>query len=137
MCSNGQFTEPQQCALSRQCFALPLVNSKGTSVTCDTETDAADRIAATGATGGIDGSGSAAAPSSSPAATPSKGSAAKKNVASIAPSTASSTSSPSSDFQLQNGKDAQQLNAMFATLAAGSSCSTGTHPPVTRKRVFN
>jgi hypothetical protein len=55
-CDNGQFTQPQQCAGGLQCVALPLVNSKGTSVTCDTEADATSRIAETGAAGGINGS---------------------------------------------------------------------------------
>lgn len=54
-CVNGQFAVTQ-CAGGLQCVALPLVNSKGTSITCDTAADAAARIAATGATGGIDGS---------------------------------------------------------------------------------
>ncbi|KAI0333498.1 hypothetical protein GY45DRAFT_1296863 [Cubamyces sp. BRFM 1775] len=53
-CVNGQFiTTP--CAGGLTCVALPLVNSPGTSVTCDTEQDAADRIARTGASGGLRG----------------------------------------------------------------------------------
>ncbi len=71
-CSNGQFvTFP--CAGGLTCVALPLVNSPGTryvsqplilhaitltcasSITCDTEADAATRIANTGASGGISG----------------------------------------------------------------------------------
>ena len=40
------------CAGSTQCYALPLVNKQGTSITCDTEYDAAKRIAnITGAMG--------------------------------------------------------------------------------------
>ena len=44
------------CGATLQCFALPLVNSAGTSIACTTEADAAARIAAPGATGGITGS---------------------------------------------------------------------------------
>jgi len=62
-CVNGQFAQCvsgafvlQQCAASTQCFALPLVNSAGTSITCTTQSDALSRIAATGATGGLTGS---------------------------------------------------------------------------------
>ncbi|EIN08898.1 hypothetical protein PUNSTDRAFT_68079, partial [Punctularia strigosozonata HHB-11173 SS5] len=56
-----------QCPGGLSCFALPLVNKAGTSIGCDTQADAEARIAATGATGGLTGSGSspssAAAPS--------------------------------------------------------------------------
>jgi hypothetical protein len=53
-CDNGKFVLTS-CGGSSQCFALPLVNSPGTSVTCDTEEDALNRISATGAKGGITG----------------------------------------------------------------------------------
>ncbi|KAH9980868.1 hypothetical protein BGW80DRAFT_1266830 [Lactifluus volemus] len=43
------------CSATLQCFALPLVNKPGTSITCDTNQDAQSRIAATGAQGGITG----------------------------------------------------------------------------------
>lgn len=63
-CVNGQFAQCSggklalsQCAAGTQCFALPLVNDVGTSITCDTQADAQARIAATGAAGGITGSG--------------------------------------------------------------------------------
>lgn len=55
-CVGGVF-ETTACAGGTQCFALPLVNKAGTSIACTTEADAEARIAATGATGGIDGSG--------------------------------------------------------------------------------
>jgi hypothetical protein len=45
------------CAGGLKCFALPLVNKPGTSIACTTETDALTRIADTGATGGLTGSG--------------------------------------------------------------------------------
>ncbi|KAF8900092.1 hypothetical protein CPB85DRAFT_1439692 [Mucidula mucida] len=47
-CVEGKFTSTQ-CAGGTQCFALPLVNSAGTSVTCTTEADKDARIVATGA----------------------------------------------------------------------------------------
>ncbi|KAF9052237.1 hypothetical protein BDZ89DRAFT_1056587 [Hymenopellis radicata] len=47
-CVGGKFTVTQ-CAGGTQCFALPLVNSAGTSITCSTEADKDARIAATGA----------------------------------------------------------------------------------------
>jgi hypothetical protein len=52
----GSTFQITQCAGGTQCFALPLVNSAGTSITCSTEADATARIAATGATGGLTGS---------------------------------------------------------------------------------
>ncbi|EIW60123.1 uncharacterized protein TRAVEDRAFT_70601 [Trametes versicolor FP-101664 SS1] len=53
-CVNNKFvTTP--CSGGLTCVALPLVNSPGTSITCDTEQDAADRIARTGASGGLRG----------------------------------------------------------------------------------
>ncbi|KAK0191962.1 hypothetical protein F5146DRAFT_1102187 [Armillaria mellea] len=47
-CVGSQFTITQ-CGGGTQCFALPLVNSAGTSITCTTQADADSRIAATGA----------------------------------------------------------------------------------------
>lgn len=46
-----------QCTSSLSCFALPLVNSPGTSIACDTKEDALARISASGASGGLTGSG--------------------------------------------------------------------------------
>ncbi|KAI0259465.1 hypothetical protein BC834DRAFT_974269 [Gloeopeniophorella convolvens] len=53
-CVSGAF-QATSCAAPTKCFALPLVNKAGTSVTCTTDADATARIAATGATGGITG----------------------------------------------------------------------------------
>jgi len=53
-CVNGKFSS-ESCAGGTACFALPLVNKPGTSVTCTTSSDATARIAATGAKGGITG----------------------------------------------------------------------------------
>jgi len=47
-CANGAFVMTP-CAGGLSCVALPLVNSPGTSITCDTTADEAARIAATGA----------------------------------------------------------------------------------------
>ena len=43
------------CPAPTECFALPLVNKAGTGIACSTEAEAETRIAATGATGGIQG----------------------------------------------------------------------------------
>ncbi|KAK7693777.1 hypothetical protein QCA50_003349 [Cerrena zonata] len=66
-CVGGKFTT-SPCAGGTKCFALPLVLSKGTSITCDTEADAAARIANTGATGGIVGKRSLEARATAPPA---------------------------------------------------------------------
>jgi hypothetical protein len=56
-CVGGTFAI-QPCSGGLQCFSLPLVNKAGTSIACTTQDDAAARIAASGATGGISGDGS-------------------------------------------------------------------------------
>ncbi|KAF8588810.1 hypothetical protein K439DRAFT_1334529, partial [Ramaria rubella] len=50
-CVNGKWVTTE-CAVGLGCFALPLVNSVGTSITCDTQADAEARIANTGVSGG-------------------------------------------------------------------------------------
>ena len=101
------------CNTGLTCAALPLVNSPGTSIACTTEADAEARIAATGATGGMVGDGSAATvPVPSTQTSPATGSA--------APATSPSTSG--GDVKLQNGQAAQQQNAKFATLTSSSTC---------------
>uniref|UniRef100_A0A1D1YY97 Endochitinase n=1 Tax=Anthurium amnicola TaxID=1678845 RepID=A0A1D1YY97_9ARAE len=42
-CDHGKYSI-QPCGGGTQCFALPLVNSRGTSITCDTPADAKKRI---------------------------------------------------------------------------------------------
>jgi hypothetical protein len=54
-CVDGKFSVVSCGSGDTQCFALPLVNKAGTSITCDTQEDAQSRISATGATGGITG----------------------------------------------------------------------------------
>jgi len=53
-CIEGKFVL-QPCGASSICAALPLVNSMGTSTTCDTESDALTRISNTGVDGGLTG----------------------------------------------------------------------------------
>lgn len=55
-CMDGEFIT-RTCDPGTSCFALPLVNSPGTAVACDTEDNAVARIAETGATGGLTGDG--------------------------------------------------------------------------------
>lgn len=138
-CVNGEFAQCvsgayvlQSCGSTLSCFALPLVNKAGTSITCTTEADAAARIAATGVSGGVTGSGdsstgsSSASHSASIAATPTANTA-----VAIATSASSSTSSSSSSsFLLSNGQKAQQQNAQFAALTASDSCD-GAFPRLT------
>lgn len=92
------------------------MNAPGTSIACTTEADAVARIAATGATGGVAGSGAAApAPPSTKPATPPP--------ANAPAALAASAPAAGGDFKLQNAKDAQGLNAKFATLDANSACT--------------
>jgi hypothetical protein len=109
-CVGGKFVLTP-CGTGTICVALPLVNSRGTSITCSTTADRDARIAATGATGA--GSSTAAdnllvAAPDSPAPAP------------VAPPAAGGKS-----FQKQNGLDAQALNKKFATLTAESACNPG------------
>lgn len=126
-CVAGKFVTTSCGAL--QCVALPLVNKAGTSITCDTVADAEARIAAAGASGGLTGSGAGAAP----AATATDGgddadgcsddAATATSAAIPAATNVAVAASTGSGFKLQNGKDAQALNAKFATLTADSSCT--------------
>ncbi|RPD56916.1 hypothetical protein L226DRAFT_468079, partial [Lentinus tigrinus ALCF2SS1-7] len=50
-CSGGKF-QVTPCSGGTQCFALPLVNKAGTSLTCDSADDAAARMSAAGVDGG-------------------------------------------------------------------------------------
>ncbi|KAF7306476.1 hypothetical protein MIND_00438900 [Mycena indigotica] len=66
-CVGGKFLL-QPCAGGTICAALPLVNSKGTSITCTTEADLNARIAATGATAGAAAPPAQAPPAEAPPA---------------------------------------------------------------------
>ncbi|KAJ7876797.1 hypothetical protein B0H13DRAFT_2054731 [Mycena leptocephala] len=109
-CVSGSFVLTP-CASGTVCAALPLVNKPGTSIACDTSSDVAARIAATGAPGGVDGSASSTPSASSP------------------DSDSDSDSDPDCDdsdgFKAQNGLDAQKLNAQFKTLTSSSACTDG------------
>ncbi|KZV88270.1 hypothetical protein EXIGLDRAFT_839377 [Exidia glandulosa HHB12029] len=129
-CVGGKFVV-SGCAGGTQCFALPLVNKAGTSLACTTEGDAEARIAATGATGGITGNGSAApvsapaAPVASPAAPVASPAVPESTPAAPAPAPAPSADANAKPFALDNGKDAQALNRKFQGLSTTSSCNLG------------
>jgi hypothetical protein len=56
-CINGQFdTSKGRCPATEQCFALPSVNSNGTTIACTSEKSARSLINAAGATGDVTGS---------------------------------------------------------------------------------
>ncbi|KZS99882.1 uncharacterized protein LAESUDRAFT_765126 [Laetiporus sulphureus 93-53] len=127
-CVNGEFAQCisgayvlQSCGSGLSCYALPLVNSVGTSITCTTESDAETRITATGATGGVTGSNFSSASSSVAVASSSATSSAAATSASVSAVSAAS----SSNFLLANGQQAQQQNAEFASLTESSSCTDG------------
>ncbi|KAJ3748000.1 hypothetical protein DFH05DRAFT_1365211, partial [Lentinula detonsa] len=61
-CINGSFAQCTgstfsltPCSSGLSCFVLPLLNSNGTSISCDTQDDAEARIQAVGVDGGIFG----------------------------------------------------------------------------------
>ena len=110
------------------CAALPLVNKAGTTIACTTQADAASRIAATGATGGITGDGSSV-PASTSAGAVTSVAATPASASPAAGATFAATSGSGSGFLLQNGKDAQALNKQFQSLTADSSC-TGKHSSI-------
>ena len=129
-CVNGEFAQCisgayvlQSCGSGLSCYALPLVNSVGTSITCTTESDAETRIAATGATGGVTGSNSSSASSSVAVAS----SSATSSAAATSATASAVSAASSSNFLLANGQQAQQQNAEFASLTESSSC-TGELP---------
>jgi len=128
-CTGGKFALTP-CAGGTQCVALPLVNKPGTSITCDTVADMNARIAATGASGAAPAAGAADAASSPAAADPAPASSAAAPAAPAASSAASPAASGGAapgakSFTLQNGKDAQALNAKFAGLTPDSACTSG------------
>jgi len=53
-CVNGNFVLTS-CAANLECFALPLVNKRGTTITCTTQEDAQQRIKNSGANGSLTG----------------------------------------------------------------------------------
>ncbi|KAJ6591633.1 hypothetical protein DFH09DRAFT_1417541 [Mycena vulgaris] len=136
-CVSGTFVLTP-CASGTVCAALPLVNKAGTSIACDTSSDVAARIAATGATGGVDGSSQSTAGDSSDSDSSDSDSSDSdcdddddndESTETSTPTTAAvpaaSTSPAASGFKLQNGLDAQKLNSQFKTLTSSSSCTDG------------
>ncbi|KAJ7504442.1 hypothetical protein B0H11DRAFT_1982359 [Mycena galericulata] len=120
------------CAAGTVCAALPLVNEAGTSITCDTSADAAARIAATGATGVVDGSAQSTTSSlsgsdsaSSESDSDSDDSGQSTEIPAAIAASAAAPASSATGFQVQNGLDAQKPNAQFQTLTTNSSCTEG------------
>ncbi|KAH8920489.1 hypothetical protein BT69DRAFT_1313057 [Atractiella rhizophila] len=137
-CVGSSFVVSSACSAGTECFALPLVNSRGTSVTCTTQGDAQRRFDAAGVTGGPLGQGSttstgikvadesntAAANSSPPPTT--AGSTATPAVTSEGEASTTTGSPSGTPFQAQNKLDAQALNTKFASLTTSSTCDTAT-----------
>jgi hypothetical protein len=120
----GQFIKTP-CAPGTQCFALPLVNKPGTSLACTTQKEAADRIAATGATGGISVDNNTDLKTGTPNI-PTK--AAPAPASAPSPSASSSPAAPETNpqsFVVENSLAAQQENARASTLDATSPCKEG------------
>lgn len=124
-CVEGKFaTIP--CGSGLICAALPLVNSPGTSVTCTTQADAEDRIARTGATGGVTGSGATDdTGANAPAATIATVEPPASSTVVAAPTATAAPSTGAGGFKLANGQAAQALNKKFAGLTADSACQAG------------
>ncbi|KAK7012250.1 hypothetical protein R3P38DRAFT_1586593 [Favolaschia claudopus] len=168
-CVNGSFAQCAggtfiltPCSSGTICAALPLVNKPGTSIACDTASDVAARIAATGATGDVNGAASSTTPSSDDDDCSSEGDdsdsdnddtnsndnsnsddndtnsdsssdpedcdddAESSESSATVPAQSTATTAPaSSDFKIQNGIDAQNLNAKFKSLTSDSQCTDG------------
>ncbi|KAJ2934879.1 hypothetical protein H1R20_g2291, partial [Candolleomyces eurysporus] len=128
-CVGGQFVAVS-CPPTTICAALPLVNSPGTSITCASLADAEDRIARTGATGGLAGNGAAGGNNeeddSTPAPTPTVAAGAGQTAAPNAPApTANAPAAGAGGFKVANGQAAQALNKKFEGLSAASPCQAG------------
>ncbi|RXW22143.1 hypothetical protein EST38_g3720 [Candolleomyces aberdarensis] len=130
-CVGGQFV-PVSCAAGTICAALPLVNSPGTSITCANLADAEDRIARTGATGGLAGNGAAGGNNGDDDSTPVPATTvapeAEQTAAPNAPAPAPTANGPAAGaggFKAANGQAAQALNKKFEGLSAASPCQAG------------
>ncbi|OCH93946.1 hypothetical protein OBBRIDRAFT_712920, partial [Obba rivulosa] len=64
-CVNGTWTLTQ-CVKDTSCVALPLVNKPGTTISCDTQSDALQRFQDAGVQGGLTGNDASAASSAVP-----------------------------------------------------------------------
>uniref|UniRef100_A0A1D1XPD7 Endochitinase n=1 Tax=Anthurium amnicola TaxID=1678845 RepID=A0A1D1XPD7_9ARAE len=103
-----------QCGGGTSCFALPLVNKPGTSITCTTQADADSRIAT--ALGTPAGSGNTPASSTTPASSP--------------PKTPPKSGNPSTGKNCKtvrscNAQDAIKLAKDFQKLNSNSPCTSG------------
>ncbi|KAF9499644.1 hypothetical protein BDN71DRAFT_1441801 [Pleurotus eryngii] len=145
-CVGGRFVIAT-CSASTKCFSLPLVNKAGTSLACTTGSDAAARISASGATGGVTGNGAAGnkVGNNNNAGNNNTGnnntgnnntgnnntgnnansSSTGNNAATSTPAQSNGSSTAGGSFKAQNGRDAQALNAQFASLTPSSSCQDG------------
>ncbi|KAL0953710.1 hypothetical protein HGRIS_004903 [Hohenbuehelia grisea] len=134
-CNFGKFVI-MPCGETLTCMALPLVNKAGTSITCTTTADAEARIAATGVAGGVTSNGVSSIAYSNDSVAPKPQAPAPAPAAAAAPASsakATSGDAASGDFKVQNGKDAQTLNAKFAGLSESASCTDGENACVSGK----
>lgn len=116
-CVGGKFAL-SQCAGGTTCCALPLVNKRGTSITCDTIADRDARIAAAQNAGG----------SSTPAVAPSPSPAKPTSAAPAPAAPTSSSGSGSSDIstiRMKNAAAAISQQQQFDSLTADSPCTAG------------
>ncbi|EIM92085.1 uncharacterized protein STEHIDRAFT_164435 [Stereum hirsutum FP-91666 SS1] len=114
-CVNGAWVA-QACGSGETCAALPLVNSKGTSITCDTQSDIDARIAATGATSFASSSAGAASTSTSSVAGGSTA-AASATTSSTATKTGSSTAAAASSTSTDDAQNS--LTLLSSVVATG------------------
>ncbi|CAG8597694.1 8915_t:CDS:2 [Paraglomus occultum] len=128
----GNTFQITQCAGGTQCFALPLVNKPGTSITCTTPSDAQTRIstALSAPAGGSSSSGNTPPPASTtsssatPAATPN---AAPK------PGASTATGANCNTVRSCNARDAIKLANDFKKLNDNSPCTAGQNACVNGK----
>ncbi|PCH33264.1 hypothetical protein WOLCODRAFT_147366 [Wolfiporia cocos MD-104 SS10] len=139
-CVNGEFAQCvsgnfvlTSCGSGLTCAALPLVNSAGTSITCATQQDVDERIAASGATSASDSSSSAVASASSAVASASSTKAATCTVtvpaakATASSATASAASSTASAVSTStNTSDAQSSLTLLSSLVNTGFQQVGT-----------
>jgi len=115
-CVNGQFDTSQGlCPANQQCFALPSVNSNGTTITCTSEKIALSLIEAAGATGGITGSGSGGS-SINPSSTSSTSSGTTSSTATLTDSSTTPTSTALDDSVVTVTQTVQVLASSTTTL---------------------
>jgi len=112
-CVGGKFVL-QACAPTTSCFALPNVNSAGTSIACTTQADFDSRIAATGAS----------------VTTSSVASAPPTETSSAAGSTSTDTGSNNAGGGAAAGNDPQTSLTLDPSVIATGFADDGQSPPV-------